>query len=364
MHVALVMLSEGASHQRYAAHAARELAERHRVDVVTNRFVRSDLFDGSFTHHRIRAPRTPKIEPATLHLANLMRAARLLRRLSPNVVHYTCPHPWNMALPLIGPDTKNVFTIHDVEPHPGESKAWALSIRIYNAVVSGLADRIVLHGTTHLKTVEEWGVDTEKFVVAPLGEYPAPPTPPPPSESRTILFFGRIRPYKGLGVLADAAQLLRNEGQDFRLVIAGAGDLDPYRSRLEAVGAEIHNQFIEPDDISALFSNCRCVVLPYLSATQSGVIPQAYAHRRPVIATRVGALPEAVIDQQTGILVAPENPHQLGEAIKTMLASPHFADKLGAYGFALFRKRFSPPVMACRFDQIYKTLRSSPHRPS
>lgn len=361
MHVALVTLSNGPSHQRYAAFAAEELSSRHRVDVVTSRHADREVFDaeaGGYRHHQVSTPRTPKIEPQTLNVPDLLRVGVLLRRLSPDVIHYTCPHPWNMALPVLGPDARSVFTIHDVEPHPGESASWSTAIRIYNAVVIRLADRIVLHGRTHLSTVAEWGVDVDRFAVAPLGECRVPPEPEPPSASRDVLFFGRIRPYKGIDVLAEAAARVRESGRDLKLVVAGKGDLAPYREALEAVDAEVHARFIEREEVPEFFGRARFVVLPYTSATQSGVLPLAYGYRRPVVATRTGALPEMVDERETGLVVPPGDPGALSAAMAELLDRPERADEMGRKAFELFRRRYTPAAMADRFEQVYRELTS------
>lgn len=359
MHVAFVTLSNGPSHQRYAAFAAEELSARHRVDVVTSRHADPEVFDAGsvvYGHHPISTPRTPKIEPQTFNVSNLLWVASRLRRLSPDVIHYTCPHPWHMALPLLGPDARSVFTIHDVEPHPGESASWSRAIRIYNTVVSRLADRIVLHGETHLSTVAEWGVPADRFAVAPLGECRVPPEPEPPSASRVALFFGRIRPYKGIGVLAEAAARVQESGRELRLVLAGKGDLEPYRDVLEAVDAEVHNRFIEREEVPEFFGRARFVVLPYTSATQSGVLPLAYAYRRPVVATRTGALPEMVDDGNSGLLAPPGDPGALADAMIELLDRPERADELGEQAFEMFRRRYTPEAMADRFEELYTEL--------
>jgi len=75
------------------------------------------------------------------------------------------------------------------------------------------------------------------------------------------------------------------------------------------------DRFIPDDEVGLYFSAADLVVLPYRSATQSGIVPIAFAFERPVIATRVGGLSEAVRDGETGLLVEPNSPAALAEAI-------------------------------------------------
>jgi glycosyltransferase involved in cell wall biosynthesis len=82
-----------------------------------------------------------------------------------------------------------------------------------------------------------------------------------------------------------------------------------------ASNVRIIDRFIPDGEVSLYFSAADLVVLPYESATQSAIVPIAYAFERPVLATRVGGLPEAVRDGETGLLVEPRNPTALAEAI-------------------------------------------------
>jgi glycosyltransferase involved in cell wall biosynthesis len=77
----------------------------------------------------------------------------------------------------------------------------------------------------------------------------------------------------------------------------------------------IIDSFVPDEEVSLYFSAADLVVLPYESATQSGIVPIAHAFERPVVTTRVGGLPEAVRDGETGLLVEPRNPAALAEAI-------------------------------------------------
>ena len=77
----------------------------------------------------------------------------------------------------------------------------------------------------------------------------------------------------------------------------------------------IENRFVPNDAVSLYFKAADLLVLPYRSATQSGVIQVAYNFGVPVVSTRVGGLPEVVLEGETGFLVPPENPRQLADAV-------------------------------------------------
>jgi glycosyltransferase involved in cell wall biosynthesis len=142
------------------------------------------------------------------------------------------------------------------------------------------------------------------------------------AESRVILFFGFIKAYKGLGVLLDAAPQLRSLlGEDFRLLVVGDfyEDEAPYRQQIEKLGIAdrltLVSGYVSNEEVPRYFTAADLVVLPYLSATQSGIVQVAYRYDRPVVTTRVGGLPEFVTEGETGYLVPPGDAVALADAV-------------------------------------------------
>jgi D-inositol-3-phosphate glycosyltransferase len=137
---------------------------------------------------------------------------------------------------------------------------------------------------------------------------------------RLILFFGFVRAYKGLATLIEAFPAV-TKSLPVHLVIAGEfyGDEKKYRSMIHNLGLESHitirSEYIPQDQVGRYFSASDCVVLPYTSATQSGIVQIAYQFDIPVIATDVGGLAEVVLDGITGYIVPPGNPPALATAI-------------------------------------------------
>lgn len=133
------------------------------------------------------------------------------------------------------------------------------------------------------------------------------------------LFFGYVRDYKGLDTLLEAWPRVRSR-RPVTLVVAGEFYERPERYRELAVRAGLGavrfiDRYIPDDEVEALFRAADVTVLPYRSATQSGVTHVAYALGSPVITTRVGGLAETVREGKTGITVAPEDPGALAEAV-------------------------------------------------
>lgn len=135
-----------------------------------------------------------------------------------------------------------------------------------------------------------------------------------------LLFFGYIRKYKGLMILLEAMKELASKS-DIRLLVAGEfyDDEHKYRSYIteNKLNDTVHfySDYIANNQVKHYFCASDLVVLPYSSATQSGIAQIAYQFNKPVIATDVGGLAEVVLHEKTGFIVPPNNPHALAESI-------------------------------------------------
>ncbi len=141
---------------------------------------------------------------------------------------------------------------------------------------------------------------------------------PRQGKEKRLLFFGLVRPYKGLGILLEALRDL----PEVYLTVAGdfGGTLSEYEEQIESLKngdrVELVDGYIPDKDVQGYFENCDAVVLPYLSATQSGIAQVAFGFKKPVIATSVGGLPEVVQEGYTGTIAKPGDPGDLKVAIE------------------------------------------------
>jgi len=145
------------------------------------------------------------------------------------------------------------------------------------------------------------------------------------SAKNVILYFGYVRRYKGVMVLLEAMQHLKEwqaEIGETQLLVVGEfyDDEKKYRQRSRELNLDSCIRFVADyvpnEHVARYFCAADAVVLPYLSATQSGIAQIAYNFDKPVIATNVGGLAEVVVDQKTGFLVPPDDPRALVEAIR------------------------------------------------
>jgi glycosyltransferase involved in cell wall biosynthesis len=143
---------------------------------------------------------------------------------------------------------------------------------------------------------------------------------------RVLLFFGFVREYKGLHYLLEAVERLAPE-ERFHLLIVGEFYDDPqrYRESLDRLRERgqltLVDRYVPNEDLPRYFLAADLVMVPYVSATQSGVIQVAYGFLKPVVATRVGGIPEVVVDGRTGYLVPPADAEALAAAVRRYFAA-------------------------------------------
>lgn len=174
-----------------------------------------------------------------------------------------------------------------------------------------------------------------------------------PAENYT-LFFGLIRDYKGLDLLLEAWAKWLPEGR--KLLIAGEfyASREKYIALIERLGLQdrvvLHDRFIADEDVKYYFSAADCLVLPYRTATQSGVTQIAYNFSLPMIVTRVGGLPEIVPDGRVGLVCEPD-----ADSIAAALQQIYSGDTLSVMreNFAEERKRFSWAAMCDKLEEVY-----------
>lgn len=199
-------------------------------------------------------------------------------------------------------------------------------------------DLVLVLGDGPRATLEAAFPGLARVAVCGHGDYSAvlagEPTPPPSAAPPSILFFGSWTTYKNLPLLLDAFALVRATLPQVRLTLAGPvmPDVDP--AALGRRAAQIGNVDLRPcyvpmEDVPALFAGHRVVVFTYSTVNISGSVHMAYTFGRPVVATDVGSMSDAVIDGETGLLAAPD-PAAVAAALIRILDDPAAADRMGA----------------------------------
>jgi glycosyltransferase involved in cell wall biosynthesis len=177
-----------------------------------------------------------------------------------------------------------------------------------------------------------------------------------------VLTVGRLNPEKGHRYLLESARLACQHIPNLRVLIAGEG---PLRDKLEASARSMHLDTAVSflgwrEDVASLMAASDLFVLPSTRESFGLVILEALASGIPVIATRVGGVPEIIWTGETGMLVEPRNPEALARAVIWALTNPAQAGQLARQGQAVVRQRFSVEVMVRATNRVYHEVIAPP----
>ena len=175
---------------------------------------------------------------------------------------------------------------------------------------------------------------------------------------KIILFFGFVRPYKGLDTLIEANQNLSQKLENYKIIICGEcyGDDNKYNDMITQFSKnneiEWINEYLPEKTASKYFAAADIVVLPYKSASQSGVIPLSYSYEKPVIASNIKGIKEMVQDKKTGFLFEKSDSKDLGsKIIKFYQSDINYKNNI-----IDFRKKFSWKNFTKEILDFYRTL--------
>jgi glycosyltransferase involved in cell wall biosynthesis len=304
---------------------------------------------------------------AAEHIPDMLR---LRSALDADVIHYQWLSMPGLDRHLLPQRRPRIVTAHYILP-PQPSRRQVAKAR----GVFGRMDAVVAHsehGAARLR--DEVGVDPSRVHVIPHGAFDyltrLPKEKPLPaelegSEGPVILFFGLLRPYKGLDTLLRAFRQV----EDAELWIVGNPrmDLEPLRAlAAEAPGrVRFLTRFVEDAEIPAIFRRADLVVLPYRDAEHSGVLYTGLAFGKPLLLSAVGGFPE-VAAAGAARLVQPEDPLALAAALGELTADAAARERLAAAARTAAAGPYSWDAVATQTLTLYDHLRSGapygPHR--
>lgn len=261
---------------------------------------------------------------------NWIKVANKIKKIAPDLVIIQWWHPyfapcyWSICK-MLG-EIKVLFVCHNVFPHERFPMDRFLAKRVLRQgdfyIVQSSQDEADLKSICkepiYRKTVHP---TYNAFKIQNLTKEEGRKQLQIGEEQKVLLFFGFVREYKGLKHLLRAMPEIVKATDDIKLLVVGdfAGDKDDYLTIIKEleIGSciEIHDGYIPDKEVEKFFVASDLVVLPYESATQSGIVQIAYGFEKPVVATNVGGLPEVVIDGKTGYIVEPKNSELLGNKI-------------------------------------------------
>jgi len=235
-----------------------------------------------------------------------------LRRLRGDVLHVEwLPAPELDAI-LFRPHLPSVFTAHDLLP-----RRTAHRTELWRRLFARF-DRVVVHSENGRETLAELGVEAERLRVIPHPVFPSDPERR--DDGRTVLAFGIIRPYKGLG---DAIEAVRQAG-DARLLVAGdpLEPVEPYRAAANGLEVEWRLGYLSGAETDHAFAEATVAVFPYRpELDQSGALLRALGAGVPAVAYDVGGIAEPVRRFDAGRVVAEGDVAGLAAAVHELLSS-------------------------------------------
>jgi glycosyltransferase involved in cell wall biosynthesis len=308
-----------------------------------------DSIDSSVTLLEYRRPRLREISG----FSEMRSLARRIKQFAPNIFHLQGDGLWESFLLRNLCDTMPVVnTVHDPVKHIDQRtflNNWTMK-----DAISRSAGWVVHSPALKRIFLEKNRVNEEQVLVHPHGVYDYYLKYAEPSKEREkyILFFGALRFNKGADLLLEAFSAIQDRIPGWRIIFAGRAPLEkkiyPFflsNSRSAAKQKliskllfsysqvsdriEFRNRFISDREAGSLFSKAGVVVLPYRHGSQSGVLALAAAFGCPVLATKVGNIPELLIDGRHAQLVEPDNVMALSEALVTILANKDQRESLG-----------------------------------
>lgn len=294
------------------------------------------------------------------------KALGLIRTVRPDIVHFDDTSARSAGLFLFKSGAKVVVSIHDSKVHMGDPIG---RTEIVRRVLTRMADGIICHSNYSLEMMRRREIPNlarKLMDVVPLGVldiFKRWQDGQREEEDKTILFFGRMSNYKGIEILLNAMSYIVGMIPNVKLIIAGrpvAGYTPQHMEELERKGNLVYRiGHIGIAELCRLFEEACLVVVPYIEASQSGVIATAYAFNKPVVATRVGGLGESVVDNVSGRLVPPGDSKSLSRVIIELLNNPSERKRMSDNIRRSRENELAWPLLAEKTLDVYKKVLNS-----
>ena len=213
---------------------------------------------------------------------------------------------------------KPVFLCHNLFDHDAKGVKRKIA-----EILLMQAEGYIVHSSEQQKMLKAMNPSADVILKAhPVYDrFPEPRKRLKKRDGLEILFFGFIRPYKGLPILIEALQQLNNKEIFPTIVGEPWGDAIEMERKLASSGVpnlDLQLRYVDDSEAANYFDRADLVVLPYLSATGSGVVGAAFHYGKPVLSTTVGGLKDVTLDDKTGWLVPPNDPKALAEKLATI----------------------------------------------
>ncbi|MEC9293731.1 MAG: glycosyltransferase [Chloroflexota bacterium] len=300
-----------------------------------------------------------------IDFSSAIRLRTLLKEINPDILHTYLLHS-NVLGRIVGRLT-GVPKIIGSERTIGQAGYWG---RLLTKLTNPLTDAVEVNSQTGATVIENsLGVPREKIEIVRSGvnldEYSKPTKR---TEIRTelglnqdqhlVLYMGRLRSVKGVEFGIRSFSLVKNKRPNLYMALAGEGEqLCNLKKLVNSLGIDDHVKFLGVrNDLPDLLAAADSILMPSLKEGFPRTAIEAMAAGKPIVATRVGGTPEAIIDGETGILVPPEDIYTMANALLSLVDNPALRQQLGTAGAKLARKNFSINSYVDRLNELYCQL--------
>jgi glycosyltransferase involved in cell wall biosynthesis len=353
MRILMIMLEGQGGMFQYGALLANALADNNEVFCIV------PLPSEPVFSPAVRVTQLPVGDTKRRFLANTVNPARFysfirhVHGIKPDVIHFHNPYsPWTcIVMPWLRRYPK-VTTIPEGKLHGGMQRR--IEMRIARDIHASQSDVLIalcdfdrkqVEGYAHGKPIHviPHGANTLFLDTSSTGTV----------KEDSVLFFGGIAPFKGLEYALKAFALVEEQVPDVKLVIAGRGDIRPYRDLLAHLrNVEVNNSFIPTDKTSDYFRRARFLVMPYAEDDHSGVIPIAYAFGKPVVVS--DKVCDMVDEGETGLVVPARDHEALALAMLRLLEDEGLRQRMGAAALKKAREELSWERIAAQTSEVYR----------
>jgi glycosyltransferase involved in cell wall biosynthesis len=298
-----------------------------------------------------------------MDLGVALRLRTLLKELRPDILHTYLLHG-NVLGRLIG-RLVGVPVIINSERTIGQARRWG---RLATRLTNPLADAVEVNSEIGGKAIERdlgiprekielvrSGLDLSAFESAANGDVLRSELGVT-NDQHLIVYLGRLRPVKGVEYGIRAFATAHTQCPEIRMALVGEGDQRGYlESLVRELGIVDFVSFLGVrNDVPELFAAADSVLMPSLNEGFPRTAIEAMAAGKPVIATRVGGTPEAIVDGTTGLLVPPKDAEALSGAIVRLVNDAELQAKLGKAGRERAEKNYSVDKYISRLDEMYR----------
>ena len=309
--ICLITFSNNADHQNVIYSMFNALQGKADVYTMGIQNPKSIIAPRTEKNYYFDCPGRPGIEAKTFRIHIVRKMAKIIKNNNIKYIYFESLHVWNILLMWMCPRCIRIEAVHDVIPHD-----LSKSVVKCTKLACKVSDSVLLRNEKYKQLLsDEYSLPLNKInCFAPWRDFPKEETI---THSGIFLCFGRIRKYKGMDKLEEIVRLTPHStfqvvGEPDEESKAIVSALRKY-SNVEMIDREVTDQ-----EMIDYFHGADWIVLPYTSATQSGVIADSYRLSRPVIAFNVGAISEQIENGVTGYLVEANNVQAFADTINSV----------------------------------------------